>query len=403
MSISSQSNALAGKVPSSEGQRILAELLKKDLAELGVVDLDISEESVLTGRLPAYLPQSDGNVVKIPKVGFVAHLDTVNVNLSADIKPQLFKDYDGNDVLLNKEKNIVMKVAEHPELSKYIGQDILFTDGTSVLGADNKAAISVLLVVLEEIKNNQLQHGELYFCFVPDEEIGLCGSKALDLSKFPVDFAYTIDCCEEGEVVYETFNAGTGKVKIKGISAHPMSAKGVLLNPTLIAVDLINCFDRKETPENTDGRDGYIWVQAMQSNQSTAEVTLNIRDHSKEKYEQRKKYINDVVDFIQKRYPRAEIECSINDIYGNIKDAINAENSKCVDLIYQAMKNLGISPKTIAMRGGTDGSYLSTKGIPTPNYFTGAHNFHSNFEFLPMKSFEKSCKLTLELISLIAY
>ena len=296
-----------------------------------------------------------------------------------------------------------MKVDEHPELSKYIGQDILFTDGTSVLGADNKAAISVLLVALEEIRNRQLPHGELYFCFVPDEEIGLCGFKALDLAKFPVDFAYTIDCCEEGEVVYETFNAGTGKVKIKGISAHPMSAKGVLLNPTLIAVDMINCFDRKETPENTDGRDGYIWVQAMQSNQSMAEVTLNIRDHSKEKYEQRKKYINDVIDFIQKRYPRAEIECRITDIYGNIKDAINEENSKCVDLIYQAMKNLRIQPKTIAMRGGTDGSFLSTKGIPTPNYFTGAHNFHSNFEFLPMKSFEKSCKLTLEIISLIVY
>lgn len=402
--ISSQSDGSKGVVPSSEGQRALAELLKEDLAQLGLVDLSISEFSVVTGRLPARLPENmDLEKQKsIPKVGFVAHLDTVNVNLSPDIKPQL-KTYRGGDVVLNSEKNIVMRVAEHPELEKYIGEDILFSDGTSVLGADNKAAISVLLVVLEELLHNkQLYHGELYFCFVPDEEIGLCGAKAIDFEKFPVDFAYTIDCCEQGEVVYETFNAGTGKVKIKGISAHPMSAKGVLLNPTLVAVDMINCFDRKETPENTDGRDGYIWVQAMQSNQSAAEVTLNIRDHSKERYEARKSYIQEVVDFMKVRYPRAQIDLQINDVYGNIKDAINDDNRKCVDYIYTAMSNLGITAKTIAMRGGTDGSFISTKGIPTPNYFTGAHNFHSNCEFLPMNSFDNSCKLTLEIIKLVA-
>lgn len=394
--ISSQSNAAAGVVPSSEGQWKLAEVLKKDLAELGVVDLSISDTCVLTGRLPSNLPNGRTS----PKVGFVAHLDTVDVNLSPDIKPQLVK-YTGGDVCLNKELNISLKAADHPELAKYIDREILFSDGTSVLGADNKAAIAALLTALSILKASPERcHGDLFFAFVPDEEIGLCGAKTMDFSKFPVDFAYTIDCCEIGEVVYETFNAGSGLVKIKGISAHPMSAKGVLVNPTLVAVDFINLFDRLQTPENTDGTDGYIWVQGMTSNQSAAEVRLNIRDHNKQRYEQRKQYIKDAVEFIRRRYPRAEIDYTLTDVYGNINDAITPENRQCIDLIYEAMKNLAIEPKTIAMRGGTDGSFISTKGIPTPNFFTGGHNFHSNAEFLPLDSFEKSCQMVLELIRL---
>lgn len=399
--VSSQSKAGVATVPSTSGQRELAELLKKDLAELGVVDLSISDTAVLIGRLPANLPV--GFAGAVPKVAFVAHLDTVDVNLNAEIKPQIIKNYDGEDICLNQQQQIFIKVAEHPELKKYIGQDIICSDGTSVLGADNKAAIATMLTALETLKAEKNRyHGELYFVFVPDEEVGLKGAKTIDFSKLPVDFAYTIDCCELGEVVYETFNAGSAIINIKGISAHPMSAKGVLLNPTLIAVDLINCFNRLETPENTDGTDGYIWVQAMESNQSLAKVTLNIRDHNKERYEARKKYIHEVIAFIKLRYPRAQIDYAVTDVYGNIRDAITADNKKCVDYIYQAMKNLNIEPKTIAMRGGTDGSFISTQGIPTPNFFTGAHNFHSNSEFLPVDSFEKSCAMMLEIINLVA-
>lgn len=393
--VSSQSNSATGIVPSSEGQWKLAELLQQDLAELGVTDLKISANCVLTGRLPGNLTGA-----AVPKVGFVAHLDTVDVNLSPEVHPQLIR-YTGGDVCLNPEKNIVLKADEHPELAKYIGQEILFSDGTSVLGADNKAAIASLLTALTVLKAEpNRQHGDLYFAFVPDEEIGLCGAKKMDFADFPVDYAYTIDCCELGEVVYETFNAGSGLVKIQGISAHPMSAKGVMVNPTLVAVDFINLFDRLQTPENTDGTDGYIWVQGMTSNQSTAEVKLNIRDHNKQRYEQRKQYIGQAVEFIRRRYPRAVIDYTITDIYGNIADAITPKNRQCIDLIYQAMKNLAIEPKTIAMRGGTDGSFISTKGIPTPNFFTGGHNFHSNAEFLPLPSFEKSCQMVLELIRL---
>jgi len=393
VAVTSQSDASQAVVPSTEGQRSLAELLKKDLDELGLVNLEISEYSVLTGKLPANLPAGSGE--QVPAVGFVAHLDTVDVNLSADIKPQVVRSYSGGDIYLRE--------AEHPELLKYKGQDIVCTDGTSVLGADNKAAIANVVVALETlVQNKDLQHGDIYVAFVPDEECGLRGAKKMDFSKFPVAFAYTIDCCELGEVVYETFNAGSAVVKIKGVSAHPMSAKGVMVNPTLVAVDLINSFDRMQTPEHTEGTEGYIWAKSIISNQSEAVVQLDIRDHNKNTYEARKHLIKTNVESLQKLYPRAEIVCTITDTYGNIADAVNDENRKCIDYIYTAMSELGIKPNTIAMRGGTDGSYISTQGILTPNYFTGGHNFHSNCEFLPLLALEKSCQMTLKLIELIA-
>ena len=397
--ISSQSAAGADVVPSTPGQRQLAELLQKDLAELGLVDLEISEYSVLTGHLPSNLP---AGYHKVPAVGWVAHLDTVNVNLSADVYPQFVKNYQGGDVLLNAEKQIYIKVSEHPELEKYIGSDLITGDGTSVLGADNKAAIANLMVALETLHNNpQILHGDIYVAFVPDEEVGLRGSKKMDFGKFPVDFAYTIDCCELGEVVYQTFNAGSATIKVKGVTAHPMSAKNTLVNPTLVCVDLINCLDRMQTPEHTEGTEGFIWVESMQTNVSEAVLNLKIRDHSKTMYEARKNFIAPAVEYVKAKNPKAVVELQIVDVYGNIADALNADNRVCVDYIFEAMKELGITPKDIAMRGGTDGSFISTKGIPTPNYFTGAHNFHSYCEFMPMTAVEKSCQMTLKLIELI--
>ena len=386
-------------MPSTPGQRQLAELLKEDLAELGLVDLAISEYSVLTGRLPGNLP---AGYHKVPTVGWVAHLDTVNVNLSGDVHPQIVKNYQGGDVLLNAEKQIYIKVSEHPELEKYIGSDLITSDGTSVLGADNKAAIANLMVALETLKADpSILHGDIYVCFVPDEEVGLCGSKKMDFSKFPVDFAYTIDCCELGEVVYQTFNAGSATIKVQGVTAHPMSAKNTLVNPTLVCVDVINCLDRMQTPEHTEGTEGFIWVESMQTNVSEATLNLKIRDHSKAMYEARKKFITDAVEYVKAKNPKAKVQLKIVDVYGNIADAITPENRACVDHIFEAMRELGITPKDIAMRGGTDGSFISTKGIPTPNYFTGAHNFHSYAEFMPMTAVEKSCQMTLKLIELI--
>ena len=398
--ISSQSDPEAGTVPSSQGQWELARLLASELETLGLRDIFVSDRCVVTGHLPARLPKGQESV---PVVGWVAHLDTVDVRLSPRIQPRLIRDYPGGDICQNREKGLWLREKDHPELRQYLGQDLLVSDGTSVLGADNKAAIANIMVSLEVLAEHpEMEHGEIYVCFVPDEEIGLLGAKSLDLSRFPVDFAYTIDCCEEGEVVYETFHAASARLEIRGIPAHPMSAKNRLVNPAMVAVDFINLLDRAQTPEHTEKTEGFIWVTGIVSDARKARVTMAIRDHDLEKFRGKKAYLQTAVELVRAKHPGAEVTLCIEDTYGNIADAIRQDNRACIDYLYNAMEELGIIPKTIAMRGGTDGSYLSSRGILTPNYFTGAHNFHSSAEFLPLNAFENSCRLTLKLISLIA-
>ncbi|MBW5392398.1 peptidase T [Brachyspira pilosicoli] len=392
-SIPSQSNASSKTLPSSEGQMKLAKVLAEDLKALGLINIVVNDNSIVTALLPK-------NKDNINSIGFVAHLDTVDIGLTGDVHAQILK-FEGNDLCLNKEKNIMFKVSEHPEIKNYINNDIIFSDGTSVLGADNKAAISTIMSALKYIKDNNIEHGDIYIAFVPDEEIGLLGSKQLDLNVFKPDFAYTIDSCEIGEVVYETFNAGSASIEIEGVTAHPMSAKGVLVNPILIAIDIANEFDRKQTPECTEKKEGYIWVQGISGNQRNASLKLNIRDHNKKLYEEKKAKIREAVEKHQKLEPRAKIELTIEDVYGNIADSVK-EDKFPIDVIYEAMKNLNIEAKTLSMRGGTDGSALSVKGLLTPNYFTGAHNFHSIYEFLPIPSFHKSLETTLEIIRIIS-
>ncbi len=397
VSIPTQSDPASNTVPTTPQQYELAELLKEDLQKIGLKDLFLSDCSVLTGYLPANQPRAS----KIPKIGFCAHLDTVNVNLSPVVKPHLIKNYNGKDICLNREKDIWLRTKEYPKIKDYIGEDILVTDGTSVLGADNKAAIANIVTALEYLTEHpEIMHGDIYIAFVPDEECGLRGSKKMNFNRFPADFAYTIDCCETGEVVCQTFNAAEASVTIKGVPAHPMAAKGVMVNPTLIAVDLVNSFDRQQTPEHTEGMEGYTWFREIKTNAAEGTVTISIRDHHKDLFQLRKKQLSDAVKFLQARYKQAKIDLKINDIYCNIADVITPENQKAIDLLYHALKDLNIKAKTIAMRGGTDGSFISTKGILTPNYFTGAMNFHSNKEFLPLNAFEKSCRTTLKIIEL---
>lgn len=397
VNIPSQSRAGISSVPSTQDQWHMARQLEAELEIMDLEDLHLSDRCVLTGYLPDNLPE--GFTGSVPKIGFCCHLDTVDVNLSPEVHPQVVRNYPGGDLVLNAEKGILMKAAEHPELADYVGQDIVFTDGTSVLGADNKAAVANVMTMLQYFTDHpEIHHGAIYVAFVPDEEVGLKGSKALDISRFPVDFAYTIDCCALGEVVYETFNAGSAQVDIQGVSAHPMNAKGNLVNPTLLAVDFANFFDRKETPECTEGKEGYIWIKSIQSNATHATVQLAIRDHDKARYEARKQTILANVERLKHQEPRAQVRCILEDIYGNIADAMTPDNRQAVDFLYEALDELAITPKTIAMRGGTDGSYLSTRGIFTPNYFTGALNFHSRYEFLPLPSLEKSCQVTLKLV-----
>ena len=392
LSISSQSDPKVKAVPSTESQWNMARVLEAQLKHLGLQEVEVDEHAIVTGYLPA-------TVEGAKTLGFVAHTDTLDVGLSPDVHPQVVH-YRGGDICLNQEKDIWIRESEHPELMRYLDQFIVCTDGTSVLGADNKAGVTNIMTMLEIMVTEQLPHGAIRVAFVPDEETGLRGSKLLDLDKFKVDFCYTIDGGEIGELVYETYNAAECHIDIEGVTTHPCAAKGVLVNPILIANDFISNFNRLETPENTDERDGYYWFKTMTANPARAHLQLNIRDFDDVKYEQRKAYVLSVGELLQKRYPKAKIVVNIEDVYRNISGGLG-EDREPIDLMYDALKELNIEAKTVAMRGGTDGSALTARGLVTPNYFTGCHNCHGFAEFLPVDSFVASLDVTLKIIELV--
>lgn len=393
--IASQSDASAVTVPTSEGQRELAQLLQRELEQAGANDVHLSETAVLTATIPSTLPAG----TKAPVIGFCTHLDTVDVDLSPQVNAQVVH-YQGGDLLLNPEQDIWLRVAEDPAIERYIGDRIVVTDGTSVLGADDKAGVAAVMeAAVRLLTDPSLPHGEVRLAFVPDEEIGLRGVRTLELERFPVDHAYTIDSCELGEIVESTFNAASATVTITGVVAHPMSAKGVLVNPNLLAHRFIAGLDPAQTPEMTDGREGYIWVHDMVGSQSTAQLTLAIRDHDAAGFEEKKERVRTLAQEIAEAEPRARIEVEIQDVYANIADARTEQTAHVTEGIREAMGSLGITPIELDMRGGTDGSWLSQQGIFTPNFFTGAHSFHSPFEFLPLPSFERSHLMVMELIA----
>ncbi|WP_416220928.1 peptidase T [Bdellovibrio sp. SKB1291214] len=391
LAVSSQSDDSVSSLPSTPGQQKMAEMLAEELKALGLENIQIDSHATVTAIKP-------GTKKGGPRIGFITHIDTVDVGLSPHIHPQILK-FTGEDVCLNKKENIWLRVSEHPEILPYKNQDIIFSDGTSVLGADNKAAVTVVMTLLENLGRDQ-EYGDIAVAFVPDEEIGLLGAKVLDLSRFDVDFAYTIDCCELGEVVYENFNAATAEVTLTGVTAHPMSAKGVLVNPILMSQDFIAEFDRNETPENTAGREGYIWFNWMSATQQEAKLSASIRDFDLNRFAARKNKFEDAAKIIAAKYPTAQVHLKITDTYSNISSALGTDR-RAIDLIFAGLQEIGVEPKVIPMRGGTDGAALSAKGILTPNYFTGALNFHSKYEFLPVSSFIKSYELT-EKICLLA-
>ena len=348
ISIPSQSDPTISEVPSTEMQWDMVRALETELKELGLEDIHVSEHAVLTARLAATADAPEGT----PVIGFCTHVDTVDVQLNPEISPQVVENYDGGVITLNKEKNLVLDPETETALKNYVGDTIVTTTGNSVLGSDDKAGVAAVMGAITELVKSGAPHGEIYLAFVPDEETGLRGSKKM-------------------------------------------------VNPVLIACDFVQYFDRLKTPENTDGTDGYIWVQGISGNQSNASVELNIRDHHRDRYLGYKDYIEKAVAFLKERYPRATIELSMEDVYANIKDAKTPENEFAVDHIYTAMKRLGITPKTLSMRGGTDGSYLSSQGIFTPNFFTGGHNFHSVYEYLPLNSLVKSSEMVRTIIDLV--
>ena len=388
-SIPSQSKEGVAEVPSTLGQFILAKELKKELEEMGLDNINLSSYGVLTARL-----KGNGDY---PKIGWICHLDTADISLSEVVHPILVENYLEEEIKQKNGKRITTET--NPELKKHIGKDILFSDGTSVLGADDKAAISIVMEAISIIIENSLEHGDIYLAFTPDEEVGLKGAKALDLSLFPVDWAYTIDCQEKGEVVWETFNAGKATVRIEGVSAHPMSSKGVLVNPIFVATDIISLLPEKQRPEKTEGKEGFIWVKGIKGDSSNAELSILIRDHDKEKYEEKKRVIEEAVKVARSNNPRAKLTLEIEDTYSNLIESMNDKNRIAVNNLKAALKINGIEEKPMAMRGGTDGSFISTKGIFVPNYFTGASNFHSTSEFWPLEDGEASLKVTLSLMT----
>ena len=392
LSVTSQSDPKATTLPSTPGQQELANQLAVELKNLGLENIEIDQHATVTAV-------KSGTKKGGPRIGFITHIDTVDVGLSPHIHPQTLI-FDGGDVCLNKEKDIWLRTAEHPEILPYKGEEIIFSDGTSVLGADNKSAVTVVMTLLENL-TAQDQYGDIVVAFVPDEEIGLRGAKALDLKRFDVDFAYTIDCCELGEVVYENFNAAAAEITFTGVTAHPMSAIGVLVNPILMAHDFISHFDRQETPEKTQDREGYIWFNDISASQQSATLKASIRDFDSDSFAARKVKIEQVAQIIAEQYPTAKVSVTISDTYSNISSAIG-EDRRAIDLIFAALEEIRVEPKVTPMRGGTDGAALSAKGLLTPNYFTGAHNFHSKFEFLPISSFVKSYELTKAICLLAA-
>ncbi|WBU51513.1 peptidase T [Kosakonia pseudosacchari] len=392
LSITSQSDATATTLPTTVGQFDMARELANELKTLGLEEIVIDDHATVTAV-------KKGTVPGAPRLGFITHIDTVDVGLSPHIHPQILR-FEGQDLCLNSAQDIWLRVDEHPEILAYPNEEIIFSDGTSVLGADNKAAVTVVMTLLENLTPEQ-RHGDIVVAFVPDEEVGLRGAKALDLQRFDVDFAWTIDCCELGEIVYENFNAASAQIQFTGVTAHPMSAKGVLVNPLLMAMDYISHFDRQQTPEHTEGREGYIWFNGLNAVQSYATLNASIRDFDSESFAKRKQQIADVAAKIAAQYPTAKVDYSISDTYSNISNAIG-DDRRAIDLLFEAMESLGITPKPTPMRGGTDGAALSAKGLLTPNFFTGAHNFHSRFEFLPLRAFEASYNVALQLCLLAA-
>ena len=381
LAVPSQSDERATVVPSTEGQWAMNRLLQAELEALGASEVHLGAQAVLTAKLP-------GTVAGAPAIGFCAHVDTVDVGLSPEIKPRRVR-FEGADICLNPERDLWLRVAEHPEILPYAGQDVIVTDGTSVLGADNKAAVAILMALAAELTQSDFPRGDVFLAFVPDEEIGLRGAKAMDLSRFPVAFAFTIDGCALGEMTFECFNAAKATIEIEGVPAHPVSAKGVLVNPALVATDLVARFDRLDTPEHTEGLEGYCWVTGIHAGPSEARMTVNIRDFDDLEFTRRKEMVEEHVAAVQAAHPRAKLRCVIEDSYGNIASSMGNDR-RSVALLGDALADAEVEPRVVAMRGGTDGSALSARGVPTPNFFTGGLNFHSPFEFLPVSSFVKA-------------
>lgn len=390
-----ESNTETGTTPSTPGQLVLAEVLKNELIALGLTDVSLDSNGYVMATLPA------NTETPIPTIGFVAHMDTSPDLTGKNVKPRIVKSYDGKDIILHKENNIVLSPNDFPELLQFEGQDLIVTDGTTLLGADDKAGVAEIITAMEYLlQHPEIKHGKIRICFTPDEEIGE-GADHFDVDKFGAEWAYTMDGGIIGELEYENFNAAGAKVSIQGRSVHPGSAKDKMVNALIVANKLITLLPESQRPEHTTGYEGFFHLIGMSGSVDAANVSFIIRDHDKSIFEQRKQLLTDAVEYLQKLYPISNINLEIKDQYYNMKEKVEPV-IKIVDYAFEAMQSLNITPIVKPIRGGTDGARLSFMGLPCPNIFAGGLNFHGRYEFVPIPSMEKATLVIVKIAELVA-
>lgn len=381
--------------PSTPGQMVFAKYLVEELTALNLQDISLDKNGYVMATLPANTDK------EIPTIGFVAHMDTSPDMVAKNVKARIVKNYDGNDILLNEEKLIVLETDKYPEILQYKGQDIIVTDGTTLLGADDKAGLAEIVTAMEYlIAHPEIKHGKIRIGFTPDEEIGQ-GADHFDVQKFGAEWAYTMDGSEIGELEYENFNAASAKVTFNGLNVHPGYAKHKMLNSIRIAQQFVGMLPRTETPEHTEGYEGFYHLTNMEGTVEKSTLSYIIRDHDRNRFEGRKKEMQHLVNKINTEFGPNTASVEIRDQYYNMREKVEPV-MHIVDLAFEAMEAVGIKPNVKPIRGGTDGARLSFEGLPCPNIFAGGHNFHGRFEFVPVQSMEKATMVIVKIAELLA-
>lgn len=388
-----RSDEKAGTTPSSPGQMDLALEVEEEMSKLGMVDISVDEHAYVMGTLPANTERQG-----IPSIGLIAHLDT-SPEISGATRPRIIENYDGGDILLNAEEKVILSPRNFPDLVDYKGQDIIVTDGISLLGADDKAGMAISMAAVEYlVRHPEIKHGPVKICFTPDEEIGH-QARLLDLEKFGADFAYTIDGGPLGDLNYENFNAAKAEIIIRGKNIHPGRAKDKMVNSILIGTELASLLPEDEIPAKTENREGFYHIISFNGDVEKTDMNYIVRDHDPELFERRKQTVSRVVSKLQEKYGEDTLELKMEDQYYNMAEYLK-NSMHVVETAVKAMEALGVTPEIAPIRGGTDGSSLSQRGLPTPNLFTGGNNFHGRFEFLPIPSLEKGVEVVVKIIQM---
>jgi len=393
--IDTESDPNSKSYPSTEKQRVLGRLLEEELKAIGLSNIDVDEHGYVTATLPSNVDK------KVPTIAFMAHMDTSPDMSGANVKPQLWPNYDGNDILLNKETGLTLKVADFPEIADYVGQTIITTDGTTLLGADDKAGIAAIMSAMEYmVQHPEIKHGDIRVAFSHDEEIG-CGVDYFNVEKLNADFGYTIDGGAIGELEFENFNAAGAVVKIQGRNIHPGYAKDKMLNAILIGQEFNAMLPVNQRPEYTTGYDGFYHLMKFDGTVEHATFQYIIRDHDRAKFEAKKIEIQRVAEFLNQRYGAGCVTVEIKDQYFNMREMVEP-HYHIIENAVKAMEMADVKPHIMPIRGGTDGARLSFMGLPCPNIFAGGHNFHGKFEYIPLESMVKAKEVIVNIASLYA-